>query len=1348
MKSYLVLTQELDVLRSNVDQCASFLADLREATARPQFVDDFADPSKWSFGDLPKMLSLARSLRPLTQQIENDAASHKRKVAELQSLQLKTEAKREEVTRFIRARSDPEFAKIIRIRQLGPEHVENQNKLRKASQVVRDRIVELDEYLTALKDKLQHAKAGHTALKAPTLDSVARACRNITARTTAVTLDLDNLALEMDLMRPAQDHTSREAGLALSRSASVMSGIDDGEPLNNVGNLMHALPAAATLRSADEITRAERVKSESVAVFVNAREKPILNTRAVPGSQQANKKMAKPMQHSDLQIAFAKGPVHLGKRAPPAVRSASVITASPVPDGAANGATKAVETDQIASVTKSVPVPKLSEPPRTASSTSPVSAAACVESKADPSMFGSRSAPDPSSSASATVPPQKQSEPMTPLMFGGFDSPAAAHAKAPAKAFAGFGSSPVAPPATTAAAAPSISAPKAAPPSQPLSFGGFSQPSVSAPKPATATFGGFGKPLAQKMDSPTAAVPAASSQKIVASSSFSGFSSPAPASSKSTSTPFAGFGSTATPPASAAPPAKSPSTSTRGAAASTSAFGKATLPTLNFGKLSSVPAGMFDLPAKDNTPFQPGARATSSSTSSIRSSHTSKSKFRGTAVQLPPSSSGGERSDAGAGASVKATSDFFALPPPPKAKDGSTADAPSFKGFSGFGVGADKAAPKAGAPLTAAGGISTFNFGDLGKKIGTAAGSSSASENSTFKIADLEKKHESPAAAGDSNKTVAAPPSSATPSWQPAASGFSLGDLGKKNAECAAVPPSSGQPKQTSFAHFSFSDAGKKSEPAKPAAGGFSFGDWSKRADETEGGASAQASEKHVGFSFAPAVSDKPAAEEKAVEDEGKDEKGGNSAKADTAEKSEKPTKDKNEEEEEEEEAESEKTDAKYTKDETLPDPSTFSFCKPSEPRNKEPLVESVSESHTAASTPAARPVATFSFGAASDGAEENQKDGQAVNDKKDDAKSATFSASNGAAAPPMDADVSYPPKAKSCTAAVDDKSTADSTSATSTTTTTSAFKFVPSKLNPSASAASAFSAFKSSPAFGFGALSSPKSTDSSSNTVNAFSFAPQTATPSAKPAFGSTSAFGTTSSFGMTSSPSAASIFGSPSAFGTTSSFGASPSTNSTNDKVKSAFGAGAGFGAFASSNKTSPFASAARSNGEDGDKSGGSLLSRLSGKPEQVASDDDGGEEEEEEVEEEEDDDDADDDGEEEDEDEDYEDEDDYTDEEDYEDEEVGVDVDDDDADSGVGHDEEAGGDSLEESAVHVDKADAQDAEHHDVATREAEDGARNEADESFEPDEDEEEGLSAVEEEPEEEEDPVARNVDKSD
>lgn len=75
------------------------------------------------------------------------------------------ETKREEAARFIRARSDPEFAKMVRLRQLGPEQVENQKKIRHSIETVRTGVEQLENHLAAVKDEVTKARLGRSSFK-------------------------------------------------------------------------------------------------------------------------------------------------------------------------------------------------------------------------------------------------------------------------------------------------------------------------------------------------------------------------------------------------------------------------------------------------------------------------------------------------------------------------------------------------------------------------------------------------------------------------------------------------------------------------------------------------------------------------------------------------------------------------------------------------------------------------------------------------------------------------------------------------------------------------------------------------------------------------------------------------------------------------------------------------------------------------------------------------------------------------------------------------------------------------------------------------------------------------------
>lgn len=75
------------------------------------------------------------------------------------------ETKREEAGRFIRARSDPAFAKMVRVRQLGPEQMENQRKIRLQMQAAIASADQLEEHMLNLKKRLTDEKLGRQSFK-------------------------------------------------------------------------------------------------------------------------------------------------------------------------------------------------------------------------------------------------------------------------------------------------------------------------------------------------------------------------------------------------------------------------------------------------------------------------------------------------------------------------------------------------------------------------------------------------------------------------------------------------------------------------------------------------------------------------------------------------------------------------------------------------------------------------------------------------------------------------------------------------------------------------------------------------------------------------------------------------------------------------------------------------------------------------------------------------------------------------------------------------------------------------------------------------------------------------------
>ncbi|KAM0749624.1 hypothetical protein T439DRAFT_35452 [Meredithblackwellia eburnea MCA 4105] len=138
LKVYLLLEKEFELLRKNTQVCKAFVKDIAlpcQSGGRPVTDSTLFDEKTWSMGDLKELVVLTDQVRPLVEKLVAAALVQKREAAELQSALLKAETKREEAARFLRAKSDPVFAKMVRVRQLGPEQAENQKKIRLSVEV-------------------------------------------------------------------------------------------------------------------------------------------------------------------------------------------------------------------------------------------------------------------------------------------------------------------------------------------------------------------------------------------------------------------------------------------------------------------------------------------------------------------------------------------------------------------------------------------------------------------------------------------------------------------------------------------------------------------------------------------------------------------------------------------------------------------------------------------------------------------------------------------------------------------------------------------------------------------------------------------------------------------------------------------------------------------------------------------------------------------------------------------------------------------------------------------------------------------------------------------------------------
>ena len=180
IKIYVTLKEELDVLKGHANSCSEFCTKLAQPSSSPKGVDDLKDTESWVFADIGVLGPIARDLTQQLQKGVYDASTIQQRLDGLDSTQLKSEIKKDEIARFLRARQDPEFAKLVRIRHLGPEHVENQWRLRRLTHMVRERMQELQEFLNTVHRNNSLAKQGLSTMRAPSLDSIHRSADNIT----------------------------------------------------------------------------------------------------------------------------------------------------------------------------------------------------------------------------------------------------------------------------------------------------------------------------------------------------------------------------------------------------------------------------------------------------------------------------------------------------------------------------------------------------------------------------------------------------------------------------------------------------------------------------------------------------------------------------------------------------------------------------------------------------------------------------------------------------------------------------------------------------------------------------------------------------------------------------------------------------------------------------------------------------------------------------------------------------------------------------------------------------------------------------------------------------------------
>ncbi|WRT65194.1 uncharacterized protein IL334_002137 [Kwoniella shivajii] len=202
------------VLNANAKYHQSFnIKDLSEVTAVNLPANETI-----AFSAIGQLTDIVEDLtKELSDRRNNDNVSEL-KLAELQSRMLKTDMKVGQADKFLRARQDPSFAKVMQVKDLSPEQASSQLKLRKSVQIAETKIEELDASIAGLRRRAERQEQGRINSQQPALERVQRSVRNIDAAIRDRQQTIDDLARRIGSIRLSSPSRAGSPGPSISRS--------------------------------------------------------------------------------------------------------------------------------------------------------------------------------------------------------------------------------------------------------------------------------------------------------------------------------------------------------------------------------------------------------------------------------------------------------------------------------------------------------------------------------------------------------------------------------------------------------------------------------------------------------------------------------------------------------------------------------------------------------------------------------------------------------------------------------------------------------------------------------------------------------------------------------------------------------------------------------------------------------------------------------------------------------------------------------------------------------------------------------------------------------------------------
>ncbi|KAJ7178860.1 hypothetical protein C8R43DRAFT_1057293 [Mycena crocata] len=260
------MTRELEDFRSLAYAAAQKRLELNRSAGGSRRAADLGTRAKWGLADVVQFGQTMQLYEQDLADLKEESLNRERSLRELQSNLLKAGTRREEIGRFLKAQHDNDFAKMLKARTLGPEHLETQTHLRRSIRAMQDRIQKLESHLQESKKRLSRANSGNPGLRAPTLDTLNRTFRNMDIALDNQTSDVEKLTARIAKLNVKAGPRNGHA-----RDARLPDPVSRQRPFNVTPHV--AVTTAAALN-------AERSAHKLKRALLSVRKEPLLNTQA------------------------------------------------------------------------------------------------------------------------------------------------------------------------------------------------------------------------------------------------------------------------------------------------------------------------------------------------------------------------------------------------------------------------------------------------------------------------------------------------------------------------------------------------------------------------------------------------------------------------------------------------------------------------------------------------------------------------------------------------------------------------------------------------------------------------------------------------------------------------------------------------------------------------------------------------------------------------------------------------------------------------------------------------------------------------------------------------------------